>query len=120
MKGTTIFPYIRPLSIIFLLGLLLRVLLNFTYIKVCQVQALLELRAIFEGGPYMRKYGIHQQNLLLRSEGEIGLIWYLLKKGNKGVHKKKMGGKLDYEWSQIRNFLHWQMGFLFKKSDIVM
>ena len=32
-------------------------LLNFTYIKVCQVRALLEMRVLFKGGPYMRKYG---------------------------------------------------------------
>ena len=32
------------------------------YIKVCQVRALLEVRVVFEGGSYMRKYGIQKIN----------------------------------------------------------
>ena len=57
----TIFPHIRPMGIICLYGLQLRVLLellNFAYIKVCLVRALLEMRVLFEGGPYMRKLGM--------------------------------------------------------------
>ena len=52
---------IRPAGINFLLGLQMRVLLEITkfhHIKVCLLRALLELRALFEGGPYMRKYGM--------------------------------------------------------------
>ena len=28
----------------------------------CLVRALLEMRVLFEGGPYMRKYGMHDGN----------------------------------------------------------
>jgi hypothetical protein len=39
----------------------MRVLLEITkfhlHIKVCLVRALLEMRVLLEGGPYMRKYG---------------------------------------------------------------
>ena len=51
----TVFPHLRPVFIIFLYGLKLWVLLEITkfhLIKVCQVQVL------FEGGPYMRNYGM--------------------------------------------------------------
>ena len=44
-----IFPHIRPSGILFLLDLQLQV-------KMCLVQALLEMRVSFEGGPYMREH----------------------------------------------------------------
>ena len=37
-------------------GVLLEII-KFHHIKVCQMQALLEMRVLFKGGPYMRKYG---------------------------------------------------------------
>ena len=41
---------------IFSYGLQLRILLKITtYLIVCLVRALLEMRVLFEGGPYMRK-----------------------------------------------------------------
>ena len=55
---STVFPHIRPVGIIFLLGLQLRVLLEITkfhlHKSVPMVQALLEMRVLFEGGSYMR------------------------------------------------------------------
>ena len=56
---TIVFPHIRPAGIIFVCGLQLWVLLNFTYIKVCLVRALLEMWVLFKEGSYMRKYGIY-------------------------------------------------------------
>ena len=55
-----VFPHIRPAGIIILCRLPMRVLLeNTTFLlyKVIKLQVLLELRVLFEGGAYMRKYG---------------------------------------------------------------
>ena len=59
-KLTTVFPHIRPAGIIILHSLQMRVLLeNTTFLlhKIFRIAVLLELRVLFEGGTYMRKYG---------------------------------------------------------------
>ena len=65
----TVFPHIRPAGIIILHGLQMRVLLktlHFYYIRLLEFQVLLELRVLFEGGPYMRKYGISAINFQIQ------------------------------------------------------
>jgi hypothetical protein len=55
----TVFPHIRPTGIIILYSFQMRVLLeNTTFLlhKIVRIVELLELRVLFKGGPYMRKY----------------------------------------------------------------
>ena len=55
----TVFPHIRPAGVIISHSLQMRVwiTLHFHCIKVLEMQGLLELWGLFEGGTYMRKYG---------------------------------------------------------------
>ena len=58
---TTLFPHIRPVGIIISNSLQMRVLLEntiFSLHKIIRNGGLLELRVLFVGGPYMRKYDI--------------------------------------------------------------
>ena len=63
----TVFPHIRPAGIIILNSLQMRVLLeNTTFLlhKIVRIADIIRLRVLFEGGPYMRKYGIYKQIIL--------------------------------------------------------
>ena len=76
----TVFPHIRPTGIIILYSFQMRVLLeNTTFLlhKIVRIVELLELRVLFKGGPYMRKYDnsrtatSYLSSPLLAQEGQI-------------------------------------------------
>ena len=56
----TVFPHIRPVGIIILISLQMRVLLkNTTFLlhKIVRIAGIIRVAGIIRGRPYMRKYG---------------------------------------------------------------
>ena len=93
--------------------------LHFNYIRLLEMRVLLELRVLFEGGPYMRKYGIYILNIcffllgiLILRQTSTGFLCEFLQNS-----ERKRGRQYNFDWHLQKYLKNWQRNEKWQELD---